>query len=106
MSGLVIKSIYIIIGKTGIFTTYLIPIFIAVFILVALGDALPIFFNNYTFCVYTIAIANPVQDTIEWTIVMLLGGAFYASAMLLLFHLFLKQDPEEKNESTTGLDVI
>lgn len=98
MSRLVMESIYQIVGETGVFTTYLIPIFIAVFILIGFGDILPMFFNNYTFGFYTIAIAHPVQDTFEWIGILLIGGAIFAGGMLFLMDKFIKQPeapPEE-----------
>ncbi|PKM94963.1 MAG: hypothetical protein CVU84_08545 [Firmicutes bacterium HGW-Firmicutes-1] len=92
MGGLVLKGIYLVIGKTGVYNTLLIPIFIAIFLLVVLGETLPMLFNNYTFCFYTITFASPQQDTLQWLIVMLLGGAFYFGGMLMLLRLFIKQE--------------
>lgn len=93
LGGVALKGIFLIIGRTGIFYTYLIPIFIAIFLLVALGDILPVLFNNYTFCFYTIAFATPEQETLKWILIMLLGGGFYFGGMFMFIRLFIKQEP-------------
>lgn len=93
LGGIALKGIFLIIGRTGIFYTYLIPIFIAIFLLVALGDVIPVLFNNYTFCFYTIAFATPEQETLKWILIMLLGGGFYFGGMLMFIKLFIKPEP-------------
>lgn len=106
LGALVLQGIYFLVGKTGTYYTYLVPIFIAVFLLVALGDLFPALFNNYAFCFYTVAFAIEKQKTFEWILTMLLGGVFFVGSMLFLLKLFIKQGPEEKTQESDATETV
>ncbi|PKM51731.1 MAG: hypothetical protein CVV02_05570 [Firmicutes bacterium HGW-Firmicutes-7] len=93
LGAIALKAIQYIVGGTGIYYMYMVPVFLVVFLLISLGDILPMIFNNYAFCYYTIAFASQKQETFEWIQVSLLGGIFFTGGLILFFRLFLHGGP-------------
>ena len=60
----------------------LIVVFAIVFLIIALGDVAHMFFNNYAFVYFTVATIFPKQTTLQWLLVLLLGGAFFTGGIL------------------------
>ncbi len=73
-------------------------VFVAIFLLVALGDISHNLFNSYTFCYFTVALITKQQNTTTWLITMLIGGAFVVGGILGLTKLTknLSKDKSEK----------
>jgi len=51
-------------------------VFLAIFLLIVLGDLSHTLFNNYAFCYFTVALIFPEQSTLKWLIALYAGGAF------------------------------
>lgn len=54
-----------------------------VFLIVALGGMAPMFFNNYNFVYFSVALIYPVQQTVPWLGTLILGGVFFIGSVLL-----------------------
>ncbi len=54
-----------------------------VFIITAFGGIAPMFFNNYNFVYFSVALIYPAQQTVTWLGTLILGGAFFIGAILL-----------------------
>ncbi|MFZ5595871.1 MAG: DUF1097 domain-containing protein [Bacillota bacterium] len=68
----------------GMTAATLILVAVAIFLIVALGGVANIFFNNYAFIYFTIALIYAAdQNPVMWIITMLLGGAFLSGCILL-----------------------
>lgn len=68
----------------------LLALFIIVFLLIALSDVSPIFhmfFNNYAFCYFTVAMIYTEQATVEWLGILILAGLFFTGGILLIIKL-------------------
>lgn len=93
LGAIAFKSINYLVGNTGIYYMYMVPVFIVVFLLISLGEVLPMIFNNYAFCYYTVAFASQKQATLEWMKVSLIGGIFFTGGLIVFFKLFLNGGP-------------
>jgi len=51
-------------------------VFLAIFLLIVLGDVSHTLFNNYAFCYFTVALIFPEQSTLKWLFALYAGGAF------------------------------
>jgi len=71
----------------GLQVSILIVVFIIVFLLIALGDVAHMFFNNYAFVYFTIALIFPKQLTLQWLGVLIVGGLFFVGGCLGFFKL-------------------
>lgn len=78
------------IGSLGLFPGMIIGIFGTIFLLVILGDPLPIAFNNNTFIYFLVASLFPEQQPITWIITLLVGGAIFAFLVMGGLKLFIK----------------
>jgi hypothetical protein len=68
----------------------LVGVFIIVFLLIGLGDVSPtfhLFFNNYAFCYFTVALIYHEQATLQWLAVLFLAGLFFTGGILLIIKL-------------------
>ncbi|PKM96396.1 MAG: hypothetical protein CVU84_01395 [Firmicutes bacterium HGW-Firmicutes-1] len=97
LGAIALKSINYLVGGTGIYYMYMVPVFVIVFLLISLGEVLPMIFNNYAFCYYTIAFASQKQETFEWMQVSLLGGIFFTGGLILFFRIFLNGGPIDQS---------
>ncbi len=74
---------------SGTAAATLITVFLIVFLLIALGDVAHMFFNNYGFVYFTIAlIFAEAQLTVQWLIVLVAGGAFFTGGVLVFAKIF------------------
>ncbi len=82
----------------GTSSSLFLMVFIAIFLLIALGDVSHNLFNSYTFCYFTVALITKQQNTIMWLITMVLGGAFVVGGILMLTKLVknLSKDKSKK----------
>lgn len=51
-------------------------VFLAIFLLIVLGDLSHTLFNNYAFCYFTVALIFPEQSSLKWLFALYAGGAF------------------------------
>lgn len=72
--------------QAGIF----IMVFIAVFLLVVLEDLSHMLFNSYSFAYFTVALIPAEQATIEWLLVLYLGGALFVGGVIFSLRLLKK----------------
>lgn len=59
-----------------------IMVFIAVFLLVILEDLSHTLFNSYSFAYFTVALIPAEQATLEWLLVLYLGGALFIGGVI------------------------
>lgn len=95
----------VLVPSLGLDFSILLSVFIFIFLIIALGDISHMFFNNYTFCYFTVALITSKQSTVNWLIALILGGGF----MIAIIYFFLKlttkhevkEKPVENNQETT-----
>lgn len=68
----------------------LLVVFVIVFLLIALGDVAHMFFNNYAFAYFTVALIFHQQSTWEWLAVLILGGVFFTGGILTIIKLMTR----------------
>lgn len=83
----------------GLQVSILIVVFIIVFLLIGLGDVAHMFFNNYAFVYFTIAVIYPKQLTLEWLGVLILGGLFFVGGCLGFFKLLTRNSAPPESTS-------
>jgi len=79
MAALIVIGVEFLIPTMGLGmqTAIYIMVFITVFLLVVLEDLNHTLFNNYAFGYFTVALVPAQQATVNWIIVLFLGGAFF-----------------------------
>jgi len=84
LAALVPIAVEAIAPTVGVLGGSLIVVFILVFLIIALGDIAHMFFNNYAFVYFTIAlIFGKEQLTVQWLIVLVAGGIFFTGGVLV-----------------------
>jgi len=84
LAALVPIAVAAIAPTVGVLGGSLIVVFVLVFLIIAMGDIAHIFFNNYAFVYFTIAlIFGKEQLTIQWLIVLVAGGIFFTGGVLI-----------------------
>ncbi len=84
LAALVPIAVGVIAPTVGVPAGSLIVVFILVFLIIALSDVAHMFFNNYAFAYFTIAlIFGKEQLTVQWLIVLLAGGVFFTGGVLV-----------------------
>jgi len=84
LAALVPIAVGAIAPTVGLLGGSLIVVFIAVFLIIALGDVAHMLFNNYAFVYFTIAlIFGKEQLTVQWLIVLVAGGIFFTGGVLV-----------------------
>lgn len=69
----------------------LIPLFVIVFLIVALGEVVHPFFNNYTFCYFTVALITGAKQTPVTSLISLaVGGGFLVAMGVLMVRMIVK----------------
>jgi len=69
----------------GLELTKLIYVIVFVYLIVALGEVVPVIFNNYAFMYFLVAAVaakGPAPDVFAWMGVELVGGAIFIAAIL------------------------
>jgi uncharacterized membrane protein len=69
----------------GLELTKLIYVIVFVYLIVALGEVVPVIFNNYAFMYFLVAAVTakgPAPDVFAWMGVELVGGAIFIAAIL------------------------
>ncbi|MDD2556227.1 MAG: DUF1097 family protein [Syntrophaceticus sp.] len=74
----------------GMEPALLLVVFVIVFLIIALGDVAHLFFNNYAFAYFTVALIFPQQATLEWLAVLILGGIFFTGGILTIIKLMTR----------------
>lgn len=74
----------------GLQPAILLAVGIFVFLIIALGDVAHMFFNNYAFAYFTIALIFHEQLTIEWLATLVLGGLFFVGGFMVFLQLIMK----------------
>jgi len=74
----------------GMELALLLVVFVIVFLIIALGDVAHMFFNNYAFAYFTVALIFPQQATLEWLAVLILGGIFFTGGILTIIKLMTR----------------
>lgn len=74
----------------GMELALLLVVFVIVFLIIALGDVAHMFFNNYAFAYFTVALIFPQQATLEWLAVLILGGIFFTGGILAIIKLMTR----------------
>jgi hypothetical protein len=74
----------------GMEPALLLVVFVIVFLIIALGDVAHMFFNNYAFAYFTVALIFPQQATLEWLAVLILGGIFFTGGILAIIKLMTR----------------
>lgn len=84
--------------QAGIF----IMVFIAVFLLIVLEDLSHTLFNSYSFAYFTIALIPTEQATLEWLLVLYLGGALFVGGVIFTLRYLKKLELKRSKE---GIDT-
>jgi hypothetical protein len=69
----------------GLELAMLVYIVVFVYLIVALGEVVPIIFNNYAFMYFlvaAVAVKGPAPDVFVWMGVEVVGGAIFIAAIL------------------------
>ena len=83
----------------GLGTAIFAMVFLIVFLIIVLGDISHTLFNNYAFCYFTVSLIYSEQATLEWLLVLFLGGAFFIGGVwFLMKQILFKQKKDEKAE--------
>lgn len=80
--------------QVGIF----IMVFLLVFLLVVLEDLSHLLFNSYSFAYFTVALVPAEQATIEWLLVLYLGGALFLGGVIYSLR-FIKKSAMKKSQA-------
>jgi hypothetical protein len=84
LAALVPIAVGAIAPTVGVLAGSLIVVFVLVFLIIILGDVAHMFFNNYAFVYFTIAlIFGKEQLTVQWLIVLVAGGIFFTGGILV-----------------------
>jgi len=83
----------------GMQTAIYIMVFITVFLLVVLEDLSHTLFNSYAFCYFTVALVPAQQSTLEWSVVLFLGGAFFIAGVIMLSRFAGKMSTNKSKKS-------
>jgi hypothetical protein len=84
LASLVPIAVEAIAPAVGVLAGSLIVVFVLVFLIIILGDVAHMFFNNYAFVYFTIAlIFGKEQLTVQWLIVLVAGGIFFTGGILV-----------------------
>ena len=100
LAALVPITVGAIAPTVGVLAGSLIVVFIAIFLIIALGDVAHMLFNNYAFVYFTIALIFAKQwtwnMTIQWLIVLVAGGIFFTGGILVFAKLLGMSTKVEK----------
>ena len=101
LAALVPIAVGAIAPTVGVLGGSLIVVFIAVFLIIALGDIAHMLYNNYAFVYFTIALIFAKQLTWnmtgQWLIVLVAGGIFFTGGILVFAKLLgLSTEVEKK----------
>lgn len=75
-------------------------VFLAIFLLIVLGDLSHTLFNNYAFCYFTVALIFAEQSTLKWLFVLYAGGAFLLVGVIYFLKLIHK--PKKVSEDSVS----
>lgn len=81
--------------QVGIF----IMVFLIVFLLVVLEDLSHLLFNSYSFAYFTVALVPAQQATIEWLLVLYLGGGLFLGGVIFTLRYLKKSAIKKAQES-------
>lgn len=82
-------------------------VFLAVFLLIVLGDLSHMLFNNYAFCYFTVALIFQTQSTLKWLFVLYAGGGILLAGASYFINRIHKneapgRDPVHTNSNLEG----
>jgi len=94
------KGVELLAPTLGLQMSIFVMVFLSVFLLIALGDISHVLFNNYAFCYFTVALIYQQQATIQWLLVLFLGGGFFVGAVILSLNKLLKPNNASPKATT------
>lgn len=83
--------------QVGIF----LMVFLIVFLLVVLEDLSHLLFNSYSFAYFTVALVPATQATIEWLLVLYLGGGFFLGGVIFSLRYMKKSAMKKAQEGAS-----
>ncbi len=91
MAGLIVPIVTFLVKSGGLpqDPAILLVLGLLVFFITAFGGIAPMFFNNYNFVYFSVALIYPAQNTFTWLGTLIVGGAFFIGAILLSMKLII-----------------